>query len=276
MAGMRRVERFFYSALVISLAVHVFALTVLFVKPKEEPQLEFKELKIRLGTKKPQQVAGAGQMAVPVLGAPGLSKDSAVSHALQSAREESASTLVVADVGGKEAKPSAKKSVTGKVLPLPPVPKKREPIRQQYEPAARQEAVPEGGAVFIPVPVGKAQMLANGNERGNSLEADAGEIDSYGKDIASTFYSVLQYPEQARILELKGLGSVILSTDRSGKVLRKRVYQSAGHPMLDQAMVRAIDDAGNVPPAPKDYHPERDSFTYVIGFKFGEEADEQN
>ena len=77
------------------------------------------------------------------------------------------------------------------------------------------------------------------------------------------------YPEQAQMLRLRGAGVLKITIRRNGKVLKAEIVETTGHPILDSALLSAVQRADPVIPVPPDHLPEMSVLTYKIKMDFG-------
>lgn len=280
-------RKHFYASFIISVVVHLFVLTVLFVKPIEQKKDEFTELKIKLGVKKIRMADGyMPQYDQPQNAASQLNRHQIIqpenpgrkvfSEKQEAQEEVRALAKAEEDKGDIKSSEKAEETVTvqdnKKQLADAEVPtekQKESEMRAEFEEASRNLFVPETEEIkAIPSPVMRKDGA--GYELGNSTDEDAKDLMSYEQMLPLWLNQFRKYPEEAKLNGMKGAGEVFLKINRNGKVLLSKVIKSTGHEVLDKALMQMIADADPVIPVPSDYYEDKRTFSYKITFDFEE------
>jgi protein TonB len=93
----------------------------------------------------------------------------------------------------------------------------------------------------------------------------------YAKHIYSLLLKEARYPPAARAAKLEGRSVIAFRVGSDGRVQSRRILQSSGHAVLDQAALAAVDRVNPLPPFPPALKKESPSqnFTLPIRFRVG-------
>jgi protein TonB len=246
----------FFIFIFTSACLHFVMLTLLLAPPVDEPESKpFKEISIKLGGKKKIEVA---KVPTPRVDSPSLDGlPSADQRVIPPQRK-----IVQQKVAKKEAEPAESlNDVKAKEGEKQVADVKKEAVRKSYEPAGRDVTIPEEEAIVIPTPMRRFS-------KPSSVDEQQEELLSYEQMLPLWLEQFKIYPEQARVLGLEGEGVITIKVKRDGKVLKKWIEESTGHPILDRALMKMVEDADPVIPIPPDYLPERKAPSYRMKFGF--------
>lgn len=247
----------------VSLVIHLLVLTVVFIPSKNEPEIKYTELKIKLGVKNHKGAAVQSQnYQAPLNPSPALKPQ--LSQQVES--KESASSALLAKENEKPVNPLQKELANLPAEDNKNIEKKE--VERKFEPASKDIVIPPS----IPQPYYQQEMSAVneskqiGSEIGNT--ESGGVAASYEQALPLWLDKFREYPEEARKKGIVGVGEVLVKIDRNGHVLLGRVIKSTGHQILDDALERMIQDANPVLAVPDDYLKDKKVFSYRIRFEF--------
>jgi len=243
----------------LSVVLHAVALSSIMVSTPEDAPQKFKELHIKLGVKKTEEVPQV----------PAVSK-AALAQKAQKALEPK---KIVKDVMADENSVNLPENSEGKIKAAKKYEEKKEDLVRVVEPVSDKLAVEKKEVVASPppTPVKKiASLKKDGHQMGNISDNNKKESLTYEKMLPLWFEQFKKYPEDARIMGLEGEGVVRITISRDGKVLKRAIEESAGHPLLDRALLKMIDDANPVIPVPPEYMTKRKMLSYRMKFYLGE------
>lgn len=107
--------------------------------------------------------------------------------------------------------------------------------------------------------------VADGGTR--FLNTDDILFGSFLRRFETAVYGVWQYPAEAVKLGLEGVTPVKITFDRKGRVVGIEILSSSGSKMLDQEVIRALQQIGPMGALPKGYGEE--TFNLIAFFQYG-------
>lgn len=150
--------------------------------------------------------------------------------------------------------------------PLPPVQKKTvskpvvQPIQKEApKPVAKTMPQPAPTttqpipARTPPTPKAPSMPTGVGSMYGTSRDARAEAVARYEQILSAWIQQHKVYPQEAYASGMQGRVLLRIRIDRAGNVLSRRIEQSSGYSMLDQAVMVAIENANPVPRVPMAY-----------------------
>ncbi len=244
--------------LVISLAMHVFVLTVLFTIPSETTLDEgYKMVKVKLGIKekkspditkiqKYNNYNNTPQQAMPAIPIP------TIPEIKEEKPEISSRNLDIKNndqtINPQPTEEKTKENATWQASKI------SKAINQSIQQPQTQNKDPEN-------------IEEEGIIIGNSRGKDAGNIVSYEQALPLWFEKFRKYPSNLDS-GIGGVGEVFVKVDRHGKILLSKIIRSTGNVFLDKALTKMVTDADPVIPFPDDYYPNKKTLSYRIQFTF--------
>lgn len=150
--------------------------------------------------------------------------------------------------------------------PLPPVQKKTapkpitQPVQKIEPPKQMAKATPAAEpritqpAPVKPEPAPQAPRATGaGSIYGTTRDARAEAVARYEQVLSAWIQQHRVYPQEAYASGMQGRVLLRIRIDRAGNVISKRIEQSSGYSMLDQAVMVAIQNANPVPKVPMAY-----------------------
>jgi TonB family protein len=272
--------RHFYSFIAFSAILHFVALTMVVITPAISDNEVFTELKIKLGTGKPDLGIGARS----------LSENSYFKQQVQGEQHPATETPaisnnVVADATAQESEPVQPQTTPEQAAQevVKNEPEKSDAIQEKQEPAFNEKQMdmlralaPAAAPIPVlqvpknPPPKAASRILeeGEGEEFGNSTDSDAKDLSSYEQMLPLWLDKFRVYPEEAIQNDMEGRGDVFVKIDRTGRILLSKIIKSTGHPELDMALTKMLEDADPVIPVPADYYRDKKTFSYKITFEF--------
>lgn len=92
------------------------------------------------------------------------------------------------------------------------------------------------------------------------------EVTSWQKSIVIRIAKAKTYPRNARKNGVEGQVRVAFEIDQYGRIISREVETSSGHPTLDEAALKTLDEIGKMPTPPE--YLEGETFAMVIPFNF--------
>jgi protein TonB len=128
---------------------------------------------------------------------------------------------------------------------LPPKPVTPEPVRQQQASpvAAKPSPVPEANPVSVPNAPVEPQAKTIPKAEPAPIQRNAAAEGRFAQEVRTQIERKKIFPDSARDLGMSGVVEVVYMLDRAGSLVRADVATSSGHPLLDQAALRAIRSA---------------------------------
>ncbi len=275
----------FYIAIIVSLIVHFTMMTAVMFK-EEKPEIEYKELKIKLGTKRisvSTDTSKSLQNYYKQMAEPGNYSEDNYLQKLSKIVQRRVDQVIAAEpeLAKIEINKEANNRQTGRADTALlnkniTKPTQTAPANKQEKSAAKRKLTKKAVAALEPQIFPKLKprirelspLDNNGFILGNSSSEDTADLVSYEQMLPLWLNKFREYPAQAQILGLEGSGDVFIKINRNGKVLLSKIIKSTGHPMLDRALMKMIIDADPVLPTPPDYYSDKKTFSYTINFKF--------
>lgn len=167
--------------------------------------------------------------------------------------------------------------------PPAPIPEPQTRPRPQPQPqaaadpetAATQDlAMPQPQLESVPLPAPASAPPTNHGEPFSAPPAVAPETapaqwrPGYLHELSAWLERHKSYPLPARRRGLEGDVLVSLRLDQAGHVLASSIIQSSGHRILDEAVLRMIEQAQPFPPPPHGVVDHRESFDVQLPVKF--------
>lgn len=144
--------------------------------------------------------------------------------------------------------------------------------RPERKPLVR--TIPKEVARHAPVPneypvVKRFEPTGQGHVLGNTTRTDIKtEVVNYEKIISLWLEKYRKYPRLAFDARMEGKAKIYIRIDREGSILSWGIVEPSGSMLLDGALAQMILDAKRVPPVPRNYAQNTDSFTFEIDFNF--------
>lgn len=173
------------------------------------------------------------------------------------------------------------------VAKAPPIPVAETPVAPEatYQVAQAEAVAPQPAEVAqpasAPVPVNAAtatdakpaaasdaQVKGSGRGDHKSAGGKAGKGKNYISQLMRWLNQYQVYPTTARKNKQEGVVKLQFSINRKGEVLSARIYQSSGHPELDNAALDMLKAASPLPEVPDDFYPGRDQLPLVIPVEY--------
>jgi TonB family protein len=89
------------------------------------------------------------------------------------------------------------------------------------------------------------------SQQAEQVERTPAELE-YFKEVVSLLLKARRYPPAARLIKLEGRTVVFFHVDPDGQITSRRILESSGHAMLDQAALETVDRVNPLPPFPAD------------------------
>lgn len=160
------------------------------------------------------------------------------------------------------------------LIPLSPAGRERSPrdelFRKQGSPR-----VPEAKSLY-PAAARMAKLeesyrkkygpeVADGETR--FLNTDDIQFGSFLRRFENSVYGVWRYPAEAARMGIEGVTPVRITFNRSGKIVGRELLQSSGSKILDNEVLRTLDQVGPIGTFPKGY--EKETFNLIAFFYYG-------
>jgi periplasmic protein TonB len=159
----------------------------------------------------------------------------------------------------KPSKPNAKQAPLSKATPT-----KKLAAATQPKQFIRDVTIQGKEDAFASGPAGKGSVLGN-----TTSAAEAAEIETrYTQTLSLWLERHKIYPAEAQKLGQQGRAVLRIRIDRRGNVLRWRLDESSGHPIIDQAMTGIVSAANPFPPVPANYPDPSPVLEYLIPIRF--------
>ncbi len=275
-------QKYFGITLLLSFAVHLFVLTVLFTIPdKAEPE-GYKKVRVKLGIQDKARAGNAasiqkytsynaGVSAAAQKEMAGNSTRTGQAAYLNKSPENKKDTTSINNNGdieksGKNIASLAHNAEKGDASSLG----EQQEFERVLEQAAKNIDLPVPLQEYAPA-AGKQADSADEEEGvviGNSVNKDAGKITSYEQLLPLWLYKFKKYPAYAKENHITGTGEIFIKIDRKGRILLSRIIKSTGSKVLDNALTQMIADADPVIPVPDNYYSDKKTFSYKIAFAF--------
>ncbi|HEY5974289.1 MAG TPA: TonB family protein [Geobacteraceae bacterium] len=271
----RYIEKTFLFLVVLSLLVHGVAFYLLTILPTPEPKpsteplfvdlQDLPELKspVRAPPKDathhaeqpqrvPRETAPRGesprdQVAPPTQAAPRQPVQPRVAEPSSSAKPAERSEMPFREAQSKEelfrSKPAKEKTDLAKLFPSAGNMAKLEAFyRRKYG-----DEVAEGETVF--------------------LNTDDILFGSFLRRFETAVYGVWRYPAEAARMGVEGVTPVRVTFNRKGEIVKREILQSSGSKILDDEVLRTLDQLGAVGSFPRGYT--KDTFNLIAFFQYG-------
>jgi TonB family protein len=147
-----------------------------------------------------------------------------------------------------------KKSIARPIIKKPPMPAKKQQVVKQV--TKKQKPKPavvaqQGNSQKVE----RAHEAARGSVIGNKKKAEKMAIDDYRQTVTLWLQKHKVYPKAAENL---GLGDTVdakvkLRIARNGRLVRYWLLESAGNDIIDDAVIKMIENSNPFPPFPKGY-----------------------
>lgn len=234
--------------LLVSLAVHLFVLTVVFSVPDIDDKDDYVQVKVKLGLKNNKEVASSG------FGLGGSQfQPSYLWPSISDSEELGSINDTIMPKNGFQVQKQEERNIS------------QMPFEQLLEPAA-------GDAISAIKPAFTNDVFEDGDEEGvvigNFTDEDVSKNASYEQMLPLWLNKFRKYPDEVRNVNIGGVGEVFIKIDRSGKILLSRVIKSTGNPLLDKSLTTMLAEADPVLPVPGNYYPDKKTFSYKIAFEF--------
>jgi protein TonB len=107
---------------------------------------------------------------------------------------------------------------------------------------------------------GRSEQQSSGGKRGNSK--------SYIRELYQWLSKHRTYPPAAKKSKQQGTVQLAFTMNRQGEVLSSAIKETSGHPLLDNAALRMLEDASPLPAVPDDFFPSRQQLPLVMPIEF--------
>lgn len=107
---------------------------------------------------------------------------------------------------------------------------------------------------------GRSEQQSSGGKRGNSK--------SYIRELYQWLSKHRTYPPAAKKSKQQGTVQLAFTMNRQGEVLSSAIKETSGHPLLDNAALRMLEDASPLPALPDDFFPSRQQLPLVMPIEF--------
>jgi len=107
--------------------------------------------------------------------------------------------------------------------------------------------------------------VADGETR--FLNTDDIQFGSFLRRFENSVYGVWRYPAEAARMGIEGVTPVRITFNRSGKIVGRELLQSSGSKILDNEVLRTLDQVGPIGTFPKGY--EKETFNLIAFFYYG-------
>lgn len=172
--------------------------------------------------------------------------------------------------------PAEPKSAPNAPLPSPTEPARRErSSRDELFRMKEQPKVPEAGSLY-PGATRMASIedsyrkkygpeVADGET--SFLNTDDIQFGSFLRRFENSVYGVWRYPAEAARMGIEGVTPVRITFNRRGEIVARVLLQSSGSKILDNEVLRTLDQVGPVGSFPRGY--EKDTFNLITFFYYG-------
>ncbi len=110
-----------------------------------------------------------------------------------------------------------------------------------------------------------APEVAEGETR--FLNTDDILFGSFLRRFETAVYGVWRYPSDAARLGIEGVTPVRITFNRKGEIVQKEILQSSGSRILDEEVLRTLEQIGSVGPFPRGY--DKENFNLIAFFRYG-------
>lgn len=107
--------------------------------------------------------------------------------------------------------------------------------------------------------------VADGETR--FLNTDDIQFGSFLRRFENSVYGVWRYPAEAARMGIEGVTPVRITFNRSGKIVGRELLQSSGSKILDNEVLRTLDQVGPIGTFPKGY--DKETFNLIAFFYYG-------
>lgn len=107
--------------------------------------------------------------------------------------------------------------------------------------------------------------VADGETR--FLNTDDIQFGSFLRRFENSVYGVWRYPAEAAKMGIEGITPVKITFNRRGEIVGRELLQSSGSKILDNEVLRTLDQIGPVGAFPKGY--EKETFNLIAFFHYG-------
>lgn len=129
---------------------------------------------------------------------------------------------------------------------------------------SKKEVIEKQQTASMPANAGSLQAVKQQAEFATA-GTNTGEV-SYNDKIRAWLEKHKAYPKRARLKGLEGQVIVSFTFNREGQIISKRLVNSSGHDILDQAAFDAMDAANPLPPIPQSMKQNQITLTVPFGF----------
>jgi TonB family protein len=281
-----RRNRYFIISVMLSVFFHYAFLNILFIPPHKEAEEEkFSHFNVRLGIRKQVASHNVNDKTAEVTSAVKKADTSKINENTQDSKTKTDS--IPDSTIAKNAPDNNSNQIKNNVKNITSAINNQEKKTKQDRVALHNEMkrVVENLANTLTYPK-PAEELSNTGSRqnkteqneitknnntgrtiGNSLILDDGnETLTYTKMLPLWIEQFIEYPEQVKLLKLKGVGVAEITITRDGHILKKQITKSTGNVMLDNTIIEMLKKADPVIPVPDDYLPELSLLTYKMEF----------
>lgn len=287
-------KRPFQVTLIISLIVHIFALTILFALQDKDPEIQYKTLKIKLGSSNTNTYGSEAtilnnavsyspaQNAVSVPTPPRQASLPQEENNRQSVEQPQQHALVRTTNRDEKLEEQKTKEKDVAIQPndspladgsqnIAPSPEeeisKELKIEQRFEQASSDLKTPQP-EILPSQESSSVKKKDQGTNIGNSKAKDAKNLVTYEQMLPLWLNRFREYPEEAKQLNIGGTGNILIMINRSGQILRSKITKSTGNYILDKELMEMVKKANPVIPVPENHYKGKKTFSYQISFDF--------
>ena len=99
------------------------------------------------------------------------------------------------------------------------------------------------------------------------LNTDDIRFGSFLRRFETAIYGVWRYPAEAAKMGIEGITPVKITFNRHGEIVARELLQSSGSKILDNEVLRTLDQVGPVGALPRNY--DKDTFNLIAFFHYG-------
>lgn len=99
------------------------------------------------------------------------------------------------------------------------------------------------------------------------LNTDDVQFGSFLRRFENSVYGVWRYPAEAARMGIEGVTPVRITFNRRGEIVGRELLQSSGSKILDNEVLRTLDQVGPIGAFPKGY--EKETFNLIAFFYYG-------